>query len=282
MALTAPKHDLQGTLDRLEKLPVFPDVALRVHQVARRPGTALVDMEKAVSMDPTLAARILKMANSPFYGRSRRVRTVGHAVQILGFHATRDLAIALSVGAMSQSVSPLGRAAWHHAVTVGVTTRNLTKVVRGADRSQAFITGLLHDVGSMLLLALETEAYEPLYERFADHEGKLAKAEAFHLGYDHSALGAAALRRWELPEALCHVVEHHHHPPTDASPGSRLLALVMLADVLAPHLGKRPPESLAVAASHHPANESVRIPGKQLLAVIESLPLEISELEGLL
>jgi len=125
------------------------------------------------------------------------------------------------------------------------------------DANQAFVSGLLHDVGVITLLSLEGGAYEPLVKSFGSDGALLVRAERFHFGFDHTTLGAACLRRWELPEPICAVVERHHTPqnPQPRPVESQLLPVLRLSDHLARAMNRvRGAHELADSLIEHEAN----------------------------
>lgn len=209
---------VRAALDQAESLGVFPPAAVRILAVVDDPRTSLVDLERAVELDPVLTAQVLKIANSAFFGLSRSVGTLRHALFILGFRATRDLALALAVMAASRSGDGRRRRAWQEALQVGLAMRLLAWEGAGEDSADRFTVGLLHNIGALLLHLLHGPAQERL---LAEAEDACA-AERFQYGFDHVELGAACLERWNLPEGTCGAVRWQQRP-WDAPPSARQL-----------------------------------------------------------
>jgi len=278
--LAAPRYDLHEVLDRLEALQVFPDVAVRIHEVVKDSQSTLEDMEKAMSMDPALAARLLKVANSSFYGLNRSVPTVRRAVQLLGFFATRDLAMALAVGSMGRRSTLTGRAVWEHSVIAGIAARRVVDFRTRLDASQAFIGGLLHDIGVIMMLTLVGEPYEVLVKSTRLDGDRLTRAERSRFGFDHAALGGACLRRWELPEPICDGVEHHH---VEQQPGPRLLGnqlrpLLRMAAHIAHAMNRvRSAPELAMHVLEHESNQFMGLQEREALSLARMLGQDRSE-----
>lgn len=203
---------IERILEKADKIGVFPTVAARIRQVANDHDASMVDLEEVVSLDPTLSAQILKLANSPFYGLNRTVGSLRHALMILGFRATRDLAMSLVVMRLTQGRDDVHTQLWTAGLRTGVAARLLARHVRWADPGEAFVTGILHDLGKLILLAVEEQRYTGMLQQHGNEVARLLQAERTVFGLTHTELGAACLKRWELPERLADAVEYHYDP----------------------------------------------------------------------
>ena len=209
-----PLSTVEQALRNVRALHVFPRVAERVRRVVDDQRSSLIELEEVVAMDPALAGQLLRVANSPFYGLSRRVSTIRQAILILGFQQTRDLALALALASVRRGLGQTGELLWRHALHVGVACRWMSQAVRGVNPAEGFVVGLLHDVGHLMLLQLEGAPYGELLTRAHGNrlERPLAASEQELLGYTHAELGAALLHEWCLPESLVLAIRHHHAP----------------------------------------------------------------------
>lgn len=280
---TTLARGLPAHLRRLDDLHVFPAAAAKVLQVARRPTSTLADMDRAVSMDPVLAGRVLKLANSPMYARRTRVSSVERAIAALGFAGTRDIAMALAIGGVGSDRSPWGKRLWCHALGVAWAAKLLARHVRQVDADSAFVTGLLHDVGLQLLLVLhEEEANEMLDARGCLDAGDVGD-ERQRFGTDHTELGAAALARWSLPDGVVEAVKMHHQPlGASQMARPRDVALLQVADAISMAVpGARSPEHIVQVAMAHPAALVLRAVRGAYLSVGEQLLQHWDSLVGL-
>jgi HD-like signal output (HDOD) protein len=262
-------------LNQADQVGVYPGVAAKIQEIAKDPWSDLKKMEKTVALDPTLSARVLKIANSAFYGLQREVSTLSHALGILGFVPTRDLALALSLGAMGEQVGVRGDEMWTHSLRTAATCKLLARFTRGVRADDFFVIGMLHDVGILLLLNLEKEKYERIIRRFDPNNPALLQAERLLFGFDHAALGAQCLRRWGLPEHTCDLVQVHHHIQR---PGDKAHALLKLAEFMEEE-ALHDKESAIRNSFSHPANQVLRLPESILARVVEVLEEEIRELQ---
>jgi HD-like signal output (HDOD) protein len=200
------------------------------------PDTSARSLARAISSDQVLTARVLKLANSSFYGFQQKVGTVSLALVVLGFQAVKDLALATSVTRAFRNVASDPRfdmrAFWNHAVSVGVASRHLSRTLRVGAPGEAFTAGILHDIGQVVLREYHPDAFEEALRLAAAEELPIHEAETSVLGAGHPQVGGWLCRRWNLPDPICRAVEGHHGPFGGAG-ASALASIVGLADHLA-------------------------------------------------
>lgn len=274
--MLSPAHrDLTATLHEINQLGVFPDAAVRILDVTQDPTAQLHDLERVVASDPVLSARILQVANSPLYGLTTKIGTLGRAVQMLGMDGTRGVAFALAVSTMGARGGPRSQALYLHAIAAASVVHVAAPHCYGVHGGLLFVTALVHDLGLQLLLLLEPESSERLIEKFG-HTAMLTKAEKVHFGFDHAQLGAAGLREWGLPEPVVELVAHHHDP---VAKKQRSRALLHIADdVAAAILAGESQEDVARIAYAHGLAEPLSINAVQWTEIIEKVPDVMSEL----
>ncbi len=227
---------LRDAVGNLSDMPALPAVVARLTRLIGDPRTTASDINDTLSSDPGLVTRILKQVNSPFYGFSRRITTITNAVVILGFTHVRNLALSAFVfdafGSWRGSPFDIG-SLWRHSIGSAFLAAKLAKTQDPKLEEDAFICGLLHDLGKFIM-ARNAPAHMESVLRTAEAEDILfLEAERLRLGYDHTELGAYAMERWNLPESLCRVVRFHHRP-LDAPESARTLACVTnAADIVA-------------------------------------------------
>ena len=238
-------HDearLAEFLQGASRLPVLPQVTIRLLNAVNSPDSTAKDVGKIIEAEPSLAARALKMANSPFYGRGGRVSTIQSAVVVLGLKTVRSLALTVwthtlrsRLGTAEDMVllSPL----LTHGLATGVVAGMLAERHQRQLAEDAYMAGLLHDIGRVALVAQLGMNYRiDVVEPALCAHRPLHEQENAILGFDHRALGAALLASWALPRFIVDVVEHHHDG-TIAPTSHFLVATVALADGYASRLG---------------------------------------------
>lgn len=231
------KEFIQGA----SKLPVLPQVTIRLLKALDSPDSSAKDIAGIFEAEPALTARLLKLANSSFYGLSGNISKVHRAVAVLGAKTIRSLALTVWTQTLrSHGRTPEERALLSpllaHGLASGIVARLLAERMNPALGEDAFMAGLLHDIGRVALVAQLGTRYQTLILDPALREGvALHEKEAAVLGFDHRSLGAALMQSWALPGFLSTVAEMHHD--ILASPGdSFLVAAVALADDFATRL----------------------------------------------
>ncbi len=241
MAGTSTETDekLNGLVRQVRELPALPETVLRVMQITEDPKAGIADAAKFLVSDQALAARVLKLANSAFYGSSRRIGTVSDAVVILGMRTTRNLVMAASCEALLEGEAagyglPRG-VLLRHSLVCASAAQALAKRAKYRGLEEAFVAGLLHDIGKVVMNAFQRNDFG---EVLAKVSGGMTYAEAEQVvfGFDHAEAGGRLLERWNLPLSLVSAVRHHHSP-LQAPGDSPLPCLVHAADAVCLTLG---------------------------------------------
>jgi len=226
-------------LQRLPELRPFPAVAARVVAVCQDPSTSSKDLVEILRCDPAIAARLLGVANSSMYGCSGRIRTVEHAVVVLGFRAVAHLALSVAgatVFAQGKTAAKERGALWSHSLGVATVARLLAERVPGILPDEAFLAGIFHDVGKLFYHDLAHPVYLELLGRIRPPSGLsrsgLVAEEQQVFGISHPELGRECGEAWGLTDEISIAIGYHHCP--DAAPDyPDLTAVTGAADVLA-------------------------------------------------
>lgn len=190
--------------------------AVRVLQLADDPDASAADLARAIGTDPLLAARVLRTANSTYYGLSGRVSTLAFAVSVMGFQGVRSLAVIAAAGLDGMDGAPEG---FWEAAALCATGGEIVAPMLGADPGDAFSVGLLHLIGSALLHQSRDKGSDIEVRVCLPSDGDEAAAterEAFGIGHDE--LGAEVLERWHVPAHLCTVIGRHHRAAMPDAP----------------------------------------------------------------
>jgi hypothetical protein len=225
--------DLDERAERLRRstesvltLPTLPESISRLLGMVDDPDTSPRALAKAISSDQVLTARVLKLANSSYYGFQQKVGTVSLALVVLGFQSVKDLALATSVmkafGKASKDPRFDMRAFWDHSLAVARGLPHLSRILRVSTAGEAFTVGILHDIGQVVLKEYHPDAFLET-KRLVREEGRsLLEAEMLVLGAGHPAGGRMAVPSLEPSGTICQAVELHHGPfpgrPTAAFP----------------------------------------------------------------
>ena len=231
---------LEALVRQVRDLPALPAAVVRVMQLTDDPKAGMADVARALASDQALAARVLKLANSAFYGASRRIATVSEAVVTLGMRTTRNLVMATSCQEMLERdvagyALPRG-ALWRHSLACASAAQALAERARYRATEEAFVAGLLHDIGKVVLSTYRKEEFARVLLRALAGDRTFAEAEREVLGFDHAEAGARLLERWNLPSSLVLAVRYHH-APLESPSVSLLPCLVHVADAVCLTLG---------------------------------------------
>ena len=262
-------------LDQLDELPPLSVATQSVLTVTESPMASADHVARALRSDPAIAAKLLRIVNSPFYGASREITQLSRAVTRLGLTAVRNLVLGLGVQevlACQGKQKAQYEILWRHALVTGAACELLAHEFGYNPTEEAFIAGLLHDTGSLVLLMTNPTQYDEMLARDAAHSDHL-DWERQSFGLDHSEAGYQVMTRWKLPEILCQSVKDHHLPTNALAESSdSLLAIVVLGDMLAHLFGtglERPLEAL----------ERARTAGRVLKIELERLPDLLADFE---
>lgn len=238
MALTA-KELVRGTIE----LVSLPEALVRLNSLVDDPRSNVEDIARVIETDSGLAARLLRIVNSPFYGFPSRIETISHAVAVVGTRELRDLALATVVVRIFEGIPPelmdMERF-WRHSLTTGLVARGIAEARRDGAAESRFVAGLLHDVGKLLLCRRVPELARHALARATYEQIPLPEAEREALGFDHAEVGGALLEAWRLPEPLVVAARWHHAPELAPELWREDALITHLANVLA-HRDEPPP-----------------------------------------
>ncbi len=275
MTVTAPittPESIAAAIARAGQLATLPEIALEVMRVAEDPQATGDDLIRVLSHDPTLSARVLKIVNSAYYGVRREVTSIGTAVALLGFGAVKSIAIAASLTRMFRAGAVSGgfeaRELWKHSIAVATAARLLAQRVPGVEPSDAFLGGMMHDIGIVVELQACRDAFgDTIALVAADPAISFRDAERQCIGVSHEEFGAALCVAWRFPQLLQRVTGYHHRPLAVPTGFCAVTAIVHVAD----HLSAR----LAIGYSR-------TVDGGEIdAAVLDALALAPAELDAL-
>lgn len=231
--------NLQIGPDRIRKitesiigLPTLPTVVAKMIELVDNPRTSAASLARLIASDQALTARILKLANSAYYGFSREISTVNMAIVVLGFNTVKDMGLSLSVfdAFKSKQQHPsfdLNRF-WEHSIACGIAARMLARNYRSRYTGEAFVAGLLHDIGKVILNQYFQNEFLLIIE--AQVKGAtLEEAETSIIGTHHSQIGSWLAEKWNLPRIISRSLLHHHEP-WDSKKEPIFVALIYLAN----------------------------------------------------
>jgi|DewCreStandDraft_2_1066082.scaffolds.fasta_scaffold00162_2 putative nucleotidyltransferase with HDIG domain len=224
-------------------IEALPQAVSKALQLMRDPGYTIGEVASVVSLDEALTSKILRMANSAYFGSPRRIVSVAEAIVRLGYRTMEGLLLTASASRILQRrVAGYGLEQgrlWEHSIATAMGARLLAQMAgEGVSPEEAYVAGLLHDVGKVLLDRFAAGQLELVRELVRERQIPFFQAEQAVLGYDHSYVGTLVALKWGLPEGIAQAIGRHHTPLADGLPADRLGAVVHLADVVAWLLGR--------------------------------------------
>jgi HD-like signal output (HDOD) protein len=225
--------ELLTRLQSIEDLPTLPDIAVKVMELLEDPGTSAAELGKVLSADQGLTLRILRMANSAYYNFPRQIGTINLAIVVLGFETVKSLTLAISINdTIKKWKSHLNfdfRTYWRHSLDAAVCAKVLSKSINYKVPGEAFVAGLIHDVGKLLIARYFQAEYSEIEGRSRSTIKPDYEIETEVLGADHAEIGGWLADRWNLPSPIADAVKCHHLPD-HAEVDVTLSSLICLAN----------------------------------------------------
>jgi putative nucleotidyltransferase with HDIG domain len=231
---------------RLEQLPLLPAVVSELLSLDPDANEYFDELLHLAERDPGFAARVLRCANSAYSAPLEPIVSLREAFIRLGTHQCARLVLAVAVTKVFSAATPAHKLLSIHSLQTAMFTRMFSEEVRELRRSreQAYVCGLLHDMGRFVLFDVAPTHLEPTHERAWTGDSEMVELERETLGYDHALLGAYVCQKWQLPPAVTEVVRYHHErrlAPDCAVEG--LVRIVQWADELSIVLTRHPDQA---------------------------------------
>lgn len=224
--------ELKGIIGDIPPLPaIYQELFQRMHD----PDILLPALAEIIAQDQALSAKILHLVNSAFYGYGKQVQTISRAVVILGFRTVRSAALTISVLDYFKDVETGSRADlvafWRHGIATASICKVLAPVLTPCPVEEAFVAGLLHDVGKLIEKRYFAPDYQEVCNAAREQHLSWFECERALFQTHHAGIGKAVFRQWNFPTSLTDGIRHHHTPGL-AARSPQLAALVHLADFL--------------------------------------------------
>ncbi len=231
---TSPES-LEDIIRRVGDVSTLPQVALKVMEIANDPESEVADLTLVVEGDAPLASKVLRIVNSAAYAVRGKMTSLEQAVAYLGFNQVRNVAVTLSVSKIFKSTKVIGpyerSMLWRHLVSVGLCARLIASRCRLSDFEDAFLVGLLHDLG----VVLEDQYVHKPFCRVMESltaAGSLVDTEQAILGFDHTKIGHRMAKRWKFPEVVQAGIRYHHNSHEYDGDGAMIVRCVDVANFL--------------------------------------------------
>ena len=271
-------------LDSVSNLPPAPAATVELLSLFKDPDRDLDQIVRVITRDPSLTAEILRRCNSAFFAVEQPVENITEALTRLGFYEVYCTVVAV----LARSATSLPGAQegidveqlWQHLVTTAIAASELAETI-GEPKEVAFTSGLLHDIGKLVLASGERLRYFRLQQDSSGFGTTLLQSEEAAFGVNHANLGGCLLARWKLPLNISTAVFFHHDFQT-AHFSERLAAIVRLADLLAHQIADCNPDAVSGEPSYLPTLQSLNLGPQDISSIVAKTEIALERAEGLI
>lgn len=276
------RFNMEDIIAAVNDLPALPHIVFQIMSLTDNPKASAQDIGRVISQDQGLTAKVLRLANSAYYGYSRKVATASDATVLLGFATIRSIVIAASMSDILKrelTGYALGPGdLWKHSLGTAMASRYIAQKSRFKAIEVAYTAGLLHDIGKVILNTFMKEMYHEVVGEAARCQISFLDAENRVLGFNHALVGSRVARKWRLPAEIVEAIAFHHNP-AEAEKDPHLTAVVHISDALCSSLGL----GVGVDGMLYPvsknAMELLRLGGNDIEMIVEELSDVMIELQ---
>ena len=271
-------------LDGIEKVPTLPVVVNSILELMENPKTSAEDVNRIIRMDQSLAARILKIVNSAFYGFPRQISTVTQAVVILGFNAVKSLALSASVIQIFGTKSSDGfdvKEFWEHSICTGIMANMVGRRINYPLPEECLIAGILHGIGKLVFDQYLHSLFIQAVKKAKKEKKLLHHAEREVFGTDHCRVGAMLAEKWRLPLQLVEAINYYPNPGL-ANYNPTLAALAHIGNYISRKKRCGDPGDLVVPRVGDDARKILKIGQTDIDQYLRSAQGELEKVDDLL
>ncbi|MDH3327069.1 MAG: HDOD domain-containing protein [Gammaproteobacteria bacterium] len=270
------KHDPIALVQGITKVASLPTIYIKLEDAIKKPGVTNRQLTQIINEDAAMAARLLRIANSAFYGFPSKVDTVTQAISIIGVNQLRDLLLACSMVSVFENIPDdlvSMESFWRHSIACGVISRVLASLRHENNVERFFVAGLLHDIGRLVFYMLRPKEMSSALKNAAERGVLLYSLEKEMFGFDHAKIGGLLLKTWRLPPPLVESTAYHHKP-LHAKRYVLDACIVHVADVMANALSKGSSGENKTPPLMDEAWEIVGLPSDAIDCVIDKFQLQ--------
>lgn len=231
---------LDYIVSKVNDMKVLPEIINKIVLLTEDPDSTVEDMEKEILKDQVLTTKILRLANSAYYGYARKISTISQATILLGFQAIKSIALASTVSTYLTSelkgYSLEKNELWTQSQTCAIISRYIAQHIKYTNPEEAYIAGLLRDIGKTILNQHMEKEYGEVLSKIEANGISFLDAERDILGFDHAEIGEKVASKWNLPEDLVDAIGHHHTPEL-SNTNIKLVSIVHIADAMTMMMG---------------------------------------------
>jgi len=231
---------IESIVAAVDDLPALPHIVIKVMELTEDPNSTAQDINNVLSQDQAMTARVLKLANSAFYGFPRRIATITDAIVLLGFKTIKSILMAATVSDIlareMEGYALEHGELWKHSQCAAMAARHIAKKVKYMQFDLAYTGALLHDIGKVILNNAMKDSYHDVVNLVMEKNITFLDAEIEVLGFSHADVGARVAEKWNLPKDLVEAIQYHHNPE-QATVNKQLTSIVHIADAICVSMG---------------------------------------------
>lgn len=270
------QQEFRKALRDVKNLPTLPGVVIKLSKMAEDPETTTEQMGKVISKDHILAAKLLKLVNSAFYGFPQRISSLSSAIILLGFNVIKSLIISASIFELMEDNDV---ELWEHSLGCAVVCSVLAKRLEISDPEEISTAGLIHDIGKVAIKMELPEEYQKIQNLVVEQHIPMREAELEILGLNHAEVGGWLAKTWNLPGKLVEPVALHHDP-NSAKEEKAATAIVHFADILIRGIGYGHGEDVWVPALRNRAWKLLDLTPADMDEILDEVEEKLWEVKG--
>lgn len=273
----------EGLLKKFTTAKTLPHIAIRLTKLISDENSTVRDFDKMIKMDPTLVLRILRVANSPYYGLRQKVNSISRAVVIIGINNLRNMIVTEALKDIfkeSESKDNFSRnRLWLHCAAVSICSQMIMERIFGQNGENVFLCGILHDIGMIVEDQTAHDLFSQVCKTYNDNSRPITDYEKEIIGTDHCEIGHLLAKDWLLPVEVQEGIQMHHNLLDNVSPLS-VTGVIQMAEYIVSQLDYTPiPGTKALLSP--PLASHIRDNIKEYKAIVRDLPDEMSKARDL-
>lgn len=270
------KEKLRKALREIKNLPTLPGIVAKLSKMAENPDTTAAQMGQVIGKDHILAAKLLKLVNSAFYGFPQRISSLSSAIILLGFNVIKSLIISASIFEIMEDQDV---ELWQHSLGCAVVCNVLAKRLGVSDPEEVSTAGLIHDIGKVAIKMELPQQYAEMNTIVKERQVPRRVAEMEVLEIDHAEVGSWLAKNWNLPNKLVEPVAFHHDP-TKAKEAKLATAIVHFGDIMIRGLGCGHGEDVWVPTLNPQAWELLKLTPPILDEILDEVEEKLWDVRG--
>ena len=226
----------RALLRNFNKVKTLPHVEIRLSKLISDKNSTMREFEEVIRLDPTLVLRLLRLVNSSYYGLRQKVNSISRAVVFVGMNNLRNMVVTEALKGIMKNSSKKKAVSrnelWLHSATVGVCGQMISERLFEQKGEDAFLCGILHDIGMIIEEQVEKDLFEKACEAYDPETKPITEYEREIIGTDHCELGSMLAKTWKLPPDVQKGIQEHHNIIDELSPSS-VTGIIQTADYMA-------------------------------------------------